>query len=94
MCAPERDPPRDLKAKQGFHIAFMFYECQETVGCLLIIKAVFMTSPKGKQERKGSKCIFLQAWDESLTFSALGELHGLEDWKIKLGMHVQESEKL
>jgi hypothetical protein len=52
----------------------MFYECWGNVACLLIIEAVFMTSPKENKKEKAPSVLL--SWDESLTFCALGELHG------------------
>lgn len=62
----------------------MFYECWGNVGCLLIIKAVFMTSPKANTKGKAPS-VFLSGLDERLTFHALGGLHGRQPWKIRLG---------
>ena len=49
---PKREPAQNLKAELGFHVAFMFYECWEHAGCLLIIKAGFMTSLKENKKGK------------------------------------------
>lgn len=62
----------------------MFYECWGNVGCLLIIKAVFMTSPKANTKGKAPS-VFLSGLDERLTFYALEGLHGRQPWKIRLG---------
>lgn len=84
-CGPlECQPPRDLKAKLVFTSPYVLWVLGK---CWLFTnyQSCFYDFPKGKQKRKGSKCIFLSAWDESLTFSTLGELHGWRHWKIKLG---------
>lgn len=94
----ELEPPRDLKGRLGFPFTFMFYECWGNVGCLLIIKAVFMTSPKAnkkkkKKKRKGSKCIpFRLGWKVDLSCTrGTAWFAALENTTRK---HVQEDEKL
>ena len=49
---PKQEPAQNLKAELGFRVAFMFYECWEHAGCLLIIKAGFMTSLKENKKGK------------------------------------------
>lgn len=75
MWPGECGPP-GLESQAGLSLAFMFYEGRGTVGCLLIIKAVFMTSPKGNKKGRDPS-VSPQARDESLTLSARGGPRGL-----------------
>ena len=65
--------------------------CFMSVGCLLIIKAVFMTSPKANKKKKKKKkkgkvpSVLLSGQDKRLTFPVRRGPSGLQPWKIRLG---------
>ena len=68
----EQEPAWDLKARLGFHVAFMFYEGWEHAVCLLIIKAVFMTSPKENKKGKDPSTYSFRPWMKAWPFVPLG----------------------